>query len=233
MRCFRWLPAGDIPPPYDLRRCGWRLVETLADPEASACPILAARPGIGAATWMILLGRDDPDLRRRVLLIGVPEGRERARLLRLGFGDVMPADIGLAEIDSRAERLAERADLLPRRRRVGPLVLDLFSRDGEGPRGRLSLHPREFALLWRLAETPGRPVGKAQLAADVWRMGFVPETNSIAVHVSRLRAKLALAGLDGLVRTAPGGGYFLDRRMAAEPPPWPDQRKWDAIVPQQ
>jgi two-component system OmpR family response regulator len=181
---------------------------------------------------MLLLGRDDPDLRRRVLLIGVNEGRERARLLRLGFGDVTGSDVGLAEIDSRAERLAAHADLLPRRRRLGPLVLDLFSRDGEGPRGRLGLHPREFALLWRLAEAPGRRVGKAQLAADVWRLGFVPETNSIAVHVSRLRAKLAIAGLDGLVRTAPDGGYLLDRRLAwagvEAGPAGAQRRKWDA-----
>ena len=40
-------------------------------------------------------------------------------------------------------------------------------------------------------------------------MGFVPETNSLAVHVSRLRGKLNTAGLEGLVETAPSGGYCL------------------------
>lgn len=37
----------------------------------------------------------------------------------------------------------------------------------------------------------------------------MPDTNSLAVHVFRLRAKLGGAGLDGLVRTAPTGGYML------------------------
>jgi DNA-binding winged helix-turn-helix (wHTH) protein len=52
-------------------------------------------------------------------------------------------------------------------------------------------------------------VSKAELMSDIWRLAFVPETNSVAVHVSRLRAKLALAGLAGLVQTSSTGGYFL------------------------
>jgi hypothetical protein len=46
-------------------------------------------------------------------------------------------------------------------------------------------------------------------------MAHVPDTNSLAVHVFRLRAKLIIAGLEGLVKTAPSGGYYLDR---PEPP---------------
>lgn len=44
-----------------------------------------------------------------------------------------------------------------------------------------------------------------------WLMGHVPETNSLAVHVSRLRSKLALSGYDGLVHTVQTGGYVLIR----------------------
>jgi DNA-binding winged helix-turn-helix (wHTH) protein len=44
---------------------------------------------------------------------------------------------------------------------------------------------------------------------EVWRLLHVPDTNSLAVHVSRLRNKLALAGLRGLVETAASGGYML------------------------
>ncbi len=53
------------------------------------------------------------------------------------------------------------------------------------------------------------PAGKAELLSEVWRMAHVPDTNSIAVHVFRLRAKLGIAGLGGMVRTAPSGGYLL------------------------
>ena len=37
----------------------------------------------------------------------------------------------------------------------------------------------------------------------------MPETNSLEVHVSRLRAKLAVSHLEELVETDPRGGYRL------------------------
>jgi two-component system, OmpR family, response regulator len=105
--------------------------------------------------------------------------------------------------------LGGQAELLPRYRELGNLRLDLFARDGFVGRQQLGLHPREFALIWRLADSPGIAVAKKVLVRDVWRMAHVPDTNSLAVHVFRLRAKLAIAGLAELVRTSPSGGYFL------------------------
>ena len=69
-----------------------------------------------------------------------------------------------------------------------------------------------------------RGAGK-QLIKDVWRLNHEPETNSVEVHVSRLRAKLAGAGCESLVETAPEGGYRLaDMRaiILASPPLQPD-----------
>ena len=103
-------------------------------------------------------------------------------------------------------------DLIARQMQAGPLWLDLFHRDASC-RGRwLALHPREFALLWRLAETPGRTVSQRTLLADVWRLSMEPGTNRVAVHVARLRRKLDGVGLGRLIATD-GAGYRLD--------PWP------------
>ncbi|RIV85211.1 winged helix family transcriptional regulator [Aurantiacibacter zhengii] len=96
-----------------------------------------------------------------------------------------------------------------RRCHIEPLSLDLLHRDARHGTRWLGLHPPEFALLWRLTETPGERVTPKQLIEDVWRMLHEPETNSVEVHVSRLRAKLALAGCEALVATAPEGGYRL------------------------
>lgn len=68
-----------------------------------------------------------------------------------------------------------------------------------------------------MLERPGEVLSRAALYAQVWRLNYLPETNSIAVHVFRLRAKLAFAGLDSMVRTAPSGGYYValpDRELA-------------------
>jgi two-component system OmpR family response regulator len=70
---------------------------------------------------------------------------------------------------------------------MGPLTLDLLRRDARRGPSWLSLHPREFAVLWRLADEPGTLVSRRQLLTDVWRISQEPETNSVEVHVSRLR----------------------------------------------
>jgi DNA-binding response OmpR family regulator len=100
--------------------------------------------------------------------------------------------------------------LIPRFREAGDVTLDLFHRDARVDDRWLGLHPREFELLWRLAEQPGKQLTRRQLLADVWRISFEPETNSLAVHVARVRAKLEPFGLARIVATHPEGGYFLD-----------------------
>jgi two-component system OmpR family response regulator len=52
-------------------------------------------------------------------------------------------------------------------------------------------------------------VTRRQLLEDVWRLAHDPQTNSVEVHVSRLRSKLAAAGCAELVETVPQGGYRL------------------------
>jgi len=212
LRLFRWLSARSIPPRYDLRLCGWELAgPKLASDEALCSPALARADHLEHESWQEFADWLLQPQRALVLLTGVDDPDASARLLRLGFGDVVGSQTSLREIEARAMRIAAHARALPRTRDIGPLRLDLFARDGFVAHRALGLHPREFALVWRLAETPGVAVSKKALVRDVWRMAHVPDTNSLAVHVFRLRAKLAIAGLAGLIKTEPAGGYRLDR----------------------
>ena len=145
----------------------------------------------------------------RLLMIGVDDPAERARLLTMGSAEAMSAAVGLHELEARARRIDEMFGMLPRWRTIGALTLDLFHRDARCKGRWLALHPREFGLLWRLADSPGEIVTRRQLLRDVWRLGHDPETNSVEVHDSRLRAKLAAHGCEGVVLTDPRGGYRL------------------------
>jgi len=207
LREFRWLTANAIIPQLDLRSCGWALLpdENPSDDYMG----IAHASGMTPNLWMQFLGVHGRLSRRLILLVGINDAVDRARMLRLGFGEVTGDDIALPELEARAIRLTELENTLPRYRRLARLSLDLLAREAYVDDQPLGLHPREFSLLWRLADTPGRAVSKQSLVKDVWRMGFMPETNSLAVHVSRLRGKLNTAGLDGLVETAPTGGYCL------------------------
>lgn len=101
-------------------------------------------------------------------------------------------------------------EMIPRFREAGDLTLDLFHRDGRVEDRWLGLHPREFELLWRLLQDAGVPVTRKQLLVDVWRINHEPETNSVAVHVARVRGKLSRLGMENIVMTHPDGGYYVD-----------------------
>lgn len=209
MRQFQWFATGPVPDGCDLRRLGWTLVEPEIDPPQAEAPPLIAMPHRGVVSdWVMLVGAH-PRRRRRVLAVGVDDAADRARLLRLGFGDAIGGTLDLAEIESRALRIDEARRALPRERMLGTLRLDLLLRDAFVAGRGAGLHPREFLLLWRLAEEPGIAVSASDLRSDVWRLSFRPETNSLAVHMSRLRAKLRTAGLDGLIETGADGAYRL------------------------
>ena len=209
MRLFRWFSVGPIPMAYDLRRLGWQL---LADEQSSgrglAHAVLGRPHDLPMPQWLTLAGANQTQ-RKWMMMIDVRESVDRARMLRLGFGDAVGQGPSLDELESRALRLAQYAEALPRYRRHGAVQLDLLARDAFVAGRAVGLHPREFALLWRLSEVPGETIGTPELLSDVWRLSFRPETNSLAVHLSRLRAKLRTAGVDAWSRLCRAGSTGL------------------------
>ncbi len=213
MRLFRWFSAGPIPAAYDLRRVGWQLLgDSHSSGPAQAHVVLGRPHDLPLVQWLSLAGAN-PAQRKWMMMLEVEESSERARMLRLGFGDALARGPTLEEIEARVLRLEQLAQSLPRYRIHGPIKLDLLAREAYVAGRAVGLHPREFALLWRLAETPGEAVSASELLYDVWRLSFRPETNSLAVHVSRLRTKLRTSGVDGMVETLADGSYCLVARM--------------------
>lgn len=203
---LQWLSrSSSVPARWDLRLVSWSMdhATARAQDRERQLGVLDWRPECRLPQWRELAGR------AFVVAIGVDDPVERAGLLGRGFGDALGSRIAFVELGARLLLLEGAIDAMPRRLAAGPVTLDLFHRDGCVGGRWLGLHPREFKLLWRLAETPGMPVSSARLLREVWRLEHRPETNSLAVHVSRLRAKLAIARCEWLVQTHPEGGYRL------------------------
>ncbi len=202
MRQFVWISqAGHIPPRWDLRLLDWRLVPN--EQGVGVPRLFDGRAPWRRGDWRALSGG------ALTIAVGVDCPEERVAMLSAGLGEVLSAQVAVGELAVRLTRLAQGYAALPRYRPVGPLMLDLLHRDARSGHRWLALHPREFALLWRLSDTPGERIGRERLLADVWRLAHMPETNSLEVHVSRLRAKLAVARAAWLVQTDPRGGYRL------------------------
>jgi len=219
VRHFGWLGDGPLPPAADLRPLGWHLIASGSDPlpDVMLIDVVQLRRRMDAARTNLPAPCAFPP--HRILVIGVANSAERCRLLSLGFGEAVPPDISLDELHARATRLSERSAMLPMLRQLGRLRLELLAREGFVNNRPLGLHPREFLLLWRLMDTPDQPVDKSTLLRDVWHLSHMPETNSLAVHVSRLRAKLALSGLGGILHSVADGGYRLISGIAEDDDP--------------
>ncbi|GAA5049854.1 hypothetical protein GCM10023208_08360 [Erythrobacter westpacificensis] len=211
MANFGWIAGEAVPPSqWDLRRIGWTLCGGRGKRRAECRHVLVCDTRKLSPSQRHALARSDRPA-WRLILLGVENPSERAALISLGCAEALSADTGLHELAARSRRVAEMFGMLPRWRDVGSLTLDLFHRDARQGNRWLGLHPREFGVLWRLADAPGERVTRRQLIADVWRLNHEPETNSVEVHVSRLRAKLASAECDDYVQTAPEGGYRLTK----------------------
>jgi len=206
---FGWIAAQTEPDPrWDLRRRGWELCQGRNGCRADCKHVLVCDVrGLTPPQRLGMAEADSPAW--RLIMLGVEEPAERADLLSLGCAEALPASTNLHELTVRSARVSDMFGMLPRWRSLGPLTLDLFHRDVRKGVSWLNLHPREFALLWRLADEPGVRVTRKQLLTDVWRINHDPETNSVEVHISRLRSKLAMAGCGGFVLTSPEGGYRL------------------------
>lgn len=209
MTTFGWVaPSREPPDHWDLRLGGWHLCQGHGESRADCKHVLVC--DVRALTQSQRTGMAEADRPAwRLIMLGVEEAAERAHLLTIGCAEALPSATSLRELTARAKRVDDMFGLLPRWRMLGPLTLDLFHRDARQGARWLHLHPREFGVLWRLTDKPGECVTRSQLLKDVWRINHTPETNSVEVHVSRLRSKLAGAGCEKLVQTVPEGGYRL------------------------
>jgi two-component system, OmpR family, response regulator len=119
---------------------------------------------------------------------------------------VKPFD--LAELSARIGSVARRYSGNPNPIIThGALDIDLASRSIHRDGKPVQLTAREWALLDAFLSRPGQLLSKAQLEDKLYAFDSEVESNTIEVHVSRLRKKL---GSD-IIQTERGMGYRLGK----------------------
>ena len=99
---------------------------------------------------------------------------------------------------------------------VDDLVVDRARRRVHLGEVEVTLRPKEFDVLERLAREAGRVVTREQLIEDVWDENWWGSTKTLDVHINALRRKLGEpSGHPSRITTIRGVGYRLD------PPPTP------------
>lgn len=74
---------------------------------------------------------------------------------------------------------------------------------------RIELTKNEYRILQTLMEQHGKIVSRDTLMMKLWQDDCYVEENTLTVNVTRLRKKLAAAGLSDFIRTKVGSGYLI------------------------
>ena len=139
---------------------------------------------------------------------------DRVNVLKLGADDFIPKPFDNTEVLARVEAQLRRSRQFslqkPQTLTAGPLSLDRESRVVTVSGRETSLTAREFDILALLLSNPRRAFSRAQIYESVWGEDFLGDDNTVNVHVSNLRAKLAKADPDReYIKTVWGIGFKL------------------------
>ncbi|QEC46382.1 response regulator transcription factor [Baekduia soli] len=125
-----------------------------------------------------------------------------------GGDDYLVKPFDIAELAARVAALLRRGSY-PRDVGVGRLVLDPLTFAMNTGKEAVTLTPTEFRLLAFLASHVGVAVRRHELARAAWPYGGIIHDNTLDVHVSRIRRKLAPLPGAPVVDTVRGVGYIL------------------------
>ncbi|MFD6998614.1 response regulator transcription factor [Streptomyces mirabilis] len=137
--------------------------------------------------------------------------RSRIHGLNLGADDyvVKPYDTGelLARIHAVSRRsVPDAAGSGDTALRLGPVRIELPTRQVSVEGSVVQLTRKEFDLLALLAQRPGVVFRREQIISEVWRTSWEGTGRTLEVHVASLRSKLRMPAL---IETVRGVGYRL------------------------
>lgn len=151
-----------------------------------------------------------------LLLLDQCSGPTRAQALRNGADDLLINPYDKDEFVARIEAVVRRwhghaRSLL----RVGPLEIDMASREVRVDGRPISVTRKEYSILELMALRKGRVIPKQNFFDHLYSGLDGPETRIIDVFICNLRKKLAAWGVDSLIDTVRGHGYIM-RELAGD-----------------
>lgn len=184
----------------------------------------AADDALGGAAYDLILldlmlpdGRGIPFLRAQrskgsktpvIIMTALDQVSDRIDGLNAGADDYLVKPFDLSELSARIGAVARRYSGNPNPRiTLGDLSIDLAARSITRDNRAIALTAREWVLFEAFLQKPGQLLSKPQLEERLYSFDAEIESNTIEVHISRLRKKL---GAD-VIQTERGLGYRLAR----------------------
>ncbi len=136
---------------------------------------------------------------------------DRVRGLETGSDDYLVKPFAFSELLARVNALIRRSTggNQPRDLSIADLSMDIARRQVRRGGRKISLQPKEFALLEYLLRNRDRVISKTLILEHIWDFSFNPQTNVVDVLVCRLRNKIDRGFEKKLIHTMRGVGYVL------------------------
>ena len=214
------LVIGDDEERLHLRRAlageGWRVIPAGTGAQARQ---MAARQSFEVAVvdnrlsdergFQVISAVQGPGI-STVALLRDEDTMDRIVGLELGADYYMRSPVNPRELVARVKQILRKRERgvdseSPGRLFVGDLEIDPDIVEVRKGGKEVQLSPREFKLLYTLAQSPGRVFPRGSLLRQVWGEDEYIDERTVNVYVQRLRAKLG----DKLIETVRGFGYRL------------------------
>jgi DNA-binding response OmpR family regulator len=135
---------------------------------------------------------------------------DRVKGLNLGADDYLVKPFAFDELLARIHALIRRKyhDKNPLIT-IGMLRIDTAAKDVWSGKEKLSLTPREYALLEYLAMRIGQTVSRTEIWEHVYDFHSSATSNVVDVYIGYLRKKIEMPGKPAILHTIRGRGYLL------------------------
>jgi two-component system, OmpR family, alkaline phosphatase synthesis response regulator PhoP len=132
-----------------------------------------------------------------LMLTAKSEEDDKIAGLELGADDYITKPFGVRELVARVKAILRRTQaVLGEMQKTGKLItykdmiIDTENRIVQLNSERIELTPKEFDLLFMLAQKPGRSYTRQQLLDNVWGYQFEGLEHTVNSHINRLRIKV-------------------------------------------
>lgn len=158
--------------------------------------------------------KSDPKTRDIPVIMETAKGQEYDKVIGLDLGadDYMSKPFGMMEMLARIRAVLRRTAPDVHKAEADELVCGNIRLSKSKYTVTVSGEPinltlKEYDLLFKLMESPGRVFTREQLLSAVWGTDFMGETRTVDVHVGTLRTKLGDSG--NMIETVRGVGYRI------------------------
>ncbi len=194
--------------------CGDELFEALQTKTPELIMLDIMLPGDDGITILKRL-RSNPATADIPVIMATAKGTEYDKVIGLDLGadDYLAKPFGMMEMVSRVKAVLRRAKPKDDAKvlQTGDLIMNTGEHTVTVKGERILLTLKEYELLKKFMDNPGRAFTRDQLMESVWGGDFVGETRTVDVHIGTLRTKLGACS--DYIETVRGVGYRMEMKV--------------------